>query len=106
MTEEIKAKSPVPTYKKIEDVRARKKRISREIILDILTILSEEKKIKTTRIMQKAHLDWRTFRKDFDSLLEKDFIARCNEPEVGCYELTKKGEELLKRLKEVEKLLQ
>lgn len=102
----MKAKPPVPTYKKTGDVGVRKKRIGREIILDILTILSEEKKIKTTRIMQKARLDWRSFRINFDPLLEKGFIAECNEPEVGCYELTKKGEELLKRLKEVEKLLQ
>jgi predicted transcriptional regulator len=106
MAKEIKTESPVQTYKKTGEAGLRKKRISREIILDILQVLSEEKKIKKSRIMQKAYLDWKTFRKDFDFLLEKDFIAKCNEPEVGCYELTKKGEELLKRLKEVEKLLQ
>jgi predicted transcriptional regulator len=34
-----------------------------EIILDILRIIYEEKesKVKKTRIMQKAYLDWRRF---------------------------------------------
>ncbi len=105
MTEKIKAKSPVPISIKIGDVSVRKKRISREIILDILTILLEEKKIKKPRITQKAHLDSKTFKKHLDFLLGKDFIVQCNNSEVGYYEITTKGRELLKSLKEVEKLL-
>jgi predicted transcriptional regulator len=82
----------------------RKKRISREIILDILTVLSEEKKIKKSQIMHKAHIEWKTFTRHFDFLLEKDFIAKCSDPEMGSYKLTEKGRELLMSLKEVEKL--
>ncbi len=82
----------------------RKKRISREIILDILIVLSEEKKTKKSRILSKAHLEWKTFRRHFDFLLEKDFIVKCSNNEVESYELTEKGRELLKSLEEVEKL--
>lgn len=73
-----------------------------EIILELLNIISHEKKSKKTRIMQKACLDWKNFNKYLDFLIEDDFIIK--EMEGGNYELTDKGGKLLDRLKEVDKM--
>ena len=75
-----------------------------EIILNMLYVIKKEKKIKKTRLMQKAHLDWRNFKKYFDYLLEKKFIIESN-PDVNSYSLTENGIELLDRLKRVNELL-
>ena len=75
-----------------------------EIILNMLYFIKKEKKIKKTRLMQKAHLDWRNFKKYFDYLLEKKFIIESN-PDVNSYSLTEDGIELLDRLKRVNELL-
>ncbi len=80
-----------------------KERSRWEIILDVLRILQEENKAKKTRIMQKAYLDWRNFKRYFDYLLDEGFVAKSNPYEY--YELTAKGKDLLARLKEVKKLL-
>ncbi len=79
-----------------------KERSRWEIILDMLKIIQEDNNAKKTRIMQKAYLDWRNFRRYFDFLLEEGFVAKCNPGD--CYELTEKGRELLGRLKEVKKM--
>ena len=75
-----------------------------EIILDILHVMKKEKKIKKTRLMQKAYLDWRNFKKYFDYLLEENFISESN-PDPGSFSLTENGVELLDRLKKVNELL-
>ena len=75
-----------------------------EIILDILHVMKKEKKIKKTRLMQKAYLDWRNFKKYFDYLLEENFISESN-PDTGSFSLTENGVELLDRLKKVDELL-
>ncbi len=75
-----------------------------EIISDILQVIHEDGKVKKTRIMQKAYLDWRNFRRYFDFLLTEAFIAECN-PDTGYYELTEKGRNLSKRLKDVAEVL-
>ena len=75
-----------------------------EIILNMLYFIKKEKKIKKTRLMQKAHLDWRNFKKYFDYLLEQKFIIESN-PDVNSYSLTEDGIELLDRLKRVNELL-
>ena len=75
-----------------------------ENILNMLYVIKNEKKIKKTRLMQKAHLDWRNFKKYFDYLLEKKFIIESN-PDVNSYSLTEDGIELLDRLKKVNELL-
>ena len=72
-----------------------------EIILELLEVISEEGRAKKTRIMQKACLDWRSFKKYFDFLLEHGFIA-VND---NC-KLTEKGEDLSRRLREVDAILQ
>lgn len=77
-----------------------------EIIIDIFTVFLDDTKTKRTRITERAHLNWNNFQKYSNFLLEEGFIAKCNISEVEVYELTKKGRELLKRLKDVEELLQ
>ncbi len=83
-----------------------------EIILDILRVIAEEEresegKVKKTRIMQRAYLDWRNFQRYFDFLLEQGFVGKSNSPKEGAnYELTEEGKDLMKRLREVEDILQ
>ncbi len=83
----------------------RKERSRWEIIEDMLKVLIEEKKMKKTRIMQRACLNWRDLQKYFDFLLEEGFITECMNPGKGNYEISEKGRELLKRLKNVEEIL-
>lgn len=88
-----------------ESAGMRKERSRWEIIEDMLKVLIEEKNMKKTRIMQRACLNWRDLQKYFDFLLEEGFIAECTNPGKGNYEITEKGRELLKRLKNVEEIL-
>lgn len=81
-----------------------KERSRWEIILVILHVIQKEKNIKKTRLMQKAHLDWRNFKKYFDYLLEEKFISESNSDE-NSFSLTENGVELLDRLKKVNELL-
>lgn len=59
---------------------------------------------KKTRLMQKAYLDWRNFKKYFYYLIEEDFIRESN-PDENLFVLTEKGIELLDLLKKVNELL-
>ncbi len=81
----------------------KKERCRWEIMRDILKAMREEKQSKKTRIMYKANLDWRNFKRYFDFLLKDEFIAKCNQD--GDYTLTEKGNDFLKRLKYVEEVL-
>lgn len=81
-----------------------KERSRWEIILEILNVIQKDKKIKKTRLMQKAYLDWRNFKKYFDYLLEENFIGEAN-PDSNSFTLTENGVELLDRLKKVNELL-
>ncbi len=72
-----------------------------EIIRDILIAIQEDRKVKKTRLMQKAYLDWRTFNRYFEYLLNDGFL--CNDEEF--FELTNRGSELLNKLKDVEDVL-
>lgn len=83
----------------------RKERSKWEIIQDILNVLWEEKNSKKTRIMQRACLDWRNFKRYFDFLLEEGFIEKNINPKNEVYNLTKKGCELLDRLNGVDEIL-
>jgi predicted transcriptional regulator len=79
-----------------------------EIIRDMLKATLEDNKVKKTRIMQKAYLDWRTFNRYFDYLLNEGFITKRNPNENNSeesYVLTEKGLEFLKKLKELEEVL-
>ncbi len=88
-----------------ENGAVRKDRSRFEIIEDMLAVLTEEKSVKKTRIMQRAYLNWRDLQKYFDFLAEEKFIAESNNPETGGYAITEKGKELLKRIKSVKELL-
>ncbi len=74
-----------------------------EIIMDMLKAIHEENKARKTRIMQRAYLDWRNFERYLDFLLAEGFITKCESD--ACYELTVKGKEMLRRLKEVDEML-
>ena len=82
-----------------------KERCQWKIILDFLAVIVKEHKVRKTRIMQKAFLDWRNFKKYFVFLQENGFIAECN-MEDSSYEITENGRNLLKRLKEVDEILE
>lgn len=73
-----------------------------EIVRDLLRVIKEENHAKKTRIMHKAYLDWRNFNKYFDFLIEEGFITNCDS---DTYKLTEKGEELRKRLFQVNEML-
>ncbi len=82
----------------------KKDRSRYDIILEILKVTREEEKAKKTRIMHKASLDWRNFKRYFDFLIAEGFIKNCND-EYDFYELTDKGKNLLQRLKAVNELV-
>ena len=75
-----------------------------EIILDILKVTKEEGKVKKTRIMHSANLDWRNFKRYFDYLQADGFI-KSGHPDPDQYELTEAGKNLLQRLKDVTELV-
>jgi predicted transcriptional regulator len=79
-----------------------------EMIRDMLKAILEDNKVKKTRIMQEAYLDWRTFNTYFDYLLNEGFITKRNLNGIDrdeSYALTEKGFEFLKKLKELEEVL-
>ena len=80
----------------------RKDRSRLEIVQDILKATKAENKVKKTRMMQRAYLDWRNFQRYFDYLLREGFIANCDS---NCYELTNRGEELIRRLDKIDEML-
>ena len=89
-------------------VRGTEPRSRWEIILDILKVISGKGgRVKKTRIMQNAYLDWRNFQRHFSFLQEHGFVESNSDPEEGTgYYLTEKGKDLLQRLKEVKEVLQ
>jgi predicted transcriptional regulator len=101
--------STVLIYQKNRENRekgaVRKDRSRWEIIEDMLKVLTEEKSVKKTRLMQRACLNWRDLQRYFDFLVEENFIAECNNPRTGSYAITEKGKEFLKRLRSVKEIL-
>lgn len=89
---------------KFGEVEMKKGRSKWDVILDILKVIQEEEKVKKTRIMQRAYLDWRNFQRYFDFLLAEGFIAKCN-PIPEYYEITEKGRNLSEKLKGVAEML-
>ncbi len=83
-----------------------KQRSRCDIIVDILTVISEEERAKKTRIMQRSNLDWRSFKRYFDFLVGRGFIGNGGEPGARkTYILTEKGKDLLMKLQEVRAML-
>jgi len=78
-----------------------------DILLDILKVISEEEGVKKTRIMQKTNLDWRSFKKYFDFLVDHSFLRVGDElGKRKSYKLTKNGRNLLVELQEVTEMIQ
>ncbi|NOR77470.1 MAG: hypothetical protein GQ523_03395 [Methanophagales archaeon] len=78
-----------------------------DILLDILKVISEEEGVKKTRIMQKTNLDWRSFKKYFDFLVDHSFLRVGDElGKRKSYKLTKNGRNLLVKLQEVTEMIQ
>ncbi len=93
----------------MEVVELKNERSKWDIIHDMLKAIQEEDGAKKTHIMQRAYLDWRLFKKYFNFLSEEGLIAKST-PEMHhgpgeYYVLPEKGRELLKRLKEVNGML-
>jgi predicted transcriptional regulator len=79
-----------------------KQRSRWDILFDILKVISEEEGAKKTWIMQRTNLDWRSFKRYFDFLVDHDFLRPCDESgKRKSYKLTKKGQNLLVELQEV-----
>ncbi len=79
-----------------------------EIILDVLLCLERDGDSKKTRIMQRSYLDWRSFKKYFNFLIDNGYIEELNDPpENGdeLYGITENGRELLNELKDVKEIL-
>jgi predicted transcriptional regulator len=81
-----------------------KRRNKWEIILDILQIVQEKKKMSKTRIMQGTYLDGRAFQKYFNYLLDEGLVTKSNN-DFESYELTAEGRSVLDKLKEVNKMI-
>lgn len=75
-----------------------------KIIQDILQVTLDEKMSKKTRIMQRAYLDWRGFKRYHGYLMEQGLLEHCH-PDIECYMITDKGKDMLCKLKEVEWML-
>jgi predicted transcriptional regulator len=81
-----------------------KRRNKWEIILDILRLVQERKKMSKTRIMQGTYLDGRAFQRYFNYLLDEGLVTKSNN-DFESYELTAEGRTVLDKLKEVNKMI-
>lgn len=81
-----------------------KRRNKWEIILDILKLVQEKKKVNKTRIMQGTYLDGRAFQRYFNYLLDEGLVTKSNN-NFEFYELTAEGRVVLDKLKEVNKMI-
>jgi len=78
-----------------------------DILFDILKVISKEEGVKKTHIMQQTNLDWRSFKRDFDFLVDHGFLRVGNESgKRKSYKLTKKGQNLLVKLQELTEMIQ
>ncbi len=81
-----------------------KRRNKWEIILDILKLVQEKKKVNKTRIMQGTYLDGRAFQRYFNYLLDEGLVTK-SKNDFEFYELTSEGKVVLDKLKEVTKMI-
>jgi len=73
-----------------------------EIIREILKITQAEKDAKKTRIMNKAYIDSKNFKKHLEFLMNENFINRTNDDK---YIITSDGKELLKKLDDIKAVM-
>jgi predicted transcriptional regulator len=81
-----------------------KRRNKWEIILDILKLVQERKKMSKTRIMQGTYLDGRAFHRYFNYVLDEGLVTKSNN-DFESFELTVEGMTVLNKLKEVNKMI-
>jgi predicted transcriptional regulator len=81
-----------------------KRRNKWDIILDILQLVRDKKKMSKTRIMQGTYLDGRAFRRYFNYLLDEGLVIKSSN-DFESYELTAEGRTVLDKLKEVNKMI-
>lgn len=83
-----------------------KKRGRWEIILSILRVLRKNGKCGKTRILQDAHLDWKMLNRHLEFLVKRQFVKSIEQSSgKNHYKFSEEGEELLRNLNEVDKLL-
>jgi len=75
-----------------------------EIIQDLLLVTLKENEASKTKIMQRAYLNQKTFKKYFIFLTMNDYLIRSdNIPEK--YTISQKGKDLLEQLRQVNHLI-
>ncbi len=89
----------------------KRRRSKLEIYLDVLWTIKSGTK-KPTRIMYESNLSWKPLQRTLNSLTAQGLVAEF-EPDnnrdkrtTTCYELTQKGENVLKYFKRAEDLLE
>ncbi|PTD94255.1 hypothetical protein C9439_02850 [archaeon SCG-AAA382B04] len=75
------------------------------IFFDIMDVLVKEEEIKRTRLMQRSTLDWNSFKKYFDFLLENDLVVTKDGTE-NVYKLSEEGKNVYQNLREVKKVFE
>lgn len=68
-----------------------------EVVVDILSVISDNNGAKKTRIMYSANLSWDLLRRYLNVLLEANLVSFGSSE---CYTLTVKGERFLKKYNE------
>ncbi|HUS78723.1 MAG TPA: winged helix-turn-helix domain-containing protein [Patescibacteria group bacterium] len=82
-----------------------------EVYLDVMWAIKNGTK-KPTRIMYESNLSWKPLKRTLDSLIKQDLIQEYDPTHLrdkrttACYELTQKGENVIKYFKRAEDLLQ
>jgi predicted transcriptional regulator len=89
----------------------KRRRSKLEVYLDVLWTIKSGT-TKPTRIMYESNLSWKPLQRTLNSLASQGLVAEY-EPEdnrdrrtTACYELTQKGENVLKYFKRAEDLLE
>lgn len=67
------------------------------ILLDLLGIITDKKKVDKRQIMEQTEIDGRNFEHYFDFLLQEGCISNCISDD-GYYMITKNGEKLYQGL--------
>ena len=82
-----------------------------EVYLDVLWTIKNGTK-KPTRIMYESNLSWKPLQRTLNSLVSQDLISEYEPMNIRdkrtstCYELTAKGENVIKYFKRAEDLLE
>jgi len=78
-----------------------KKRERLEVIKDILKIIKDNNKIKSTPLLRQSNLSSSRFQEYFKELLEKQFVKQTNYDKDKFISLTDKGYKFLEKYKTI-----